>query len=401
MMAETKVSPTIAHLERELQAGNTDALSAFWDYIAQEGAPLIEETDNEEEVLLTFLWQSESESTENVYTLGGPAGWRLEEAQLTRLLDTDLYYRTLQTKLRSVAEYYVSPNDTFEDDWVARLANLQEDPLNRNFLVHPANPDKPATKDTTVAVLNYPGFEPNLYRAVRQHAPQGEITQHRLQSAVLENERSVWVYTPPGYSADSEPYRVLVLFDGFEYDKIVSAPTILDNLVADGKISPVVAVFVNANDRRNEEMRGTALFAKFAAEEVTAFVRQHYNVSTDPKHAAIGGCSNGGLMGMIVAMQNPNVYGNVLSQSGSFAWGYDGEPEWFMKQLEKAVSVHLNVYMDVGNCEQADVLESNYSIRDQLRQKGANVHFTEFKGGHDWVCWRETFADAVVALFGN
>lgn len=400
-MAEIKASPTLAHLEQQLQDGYAEALTAFWDYIAKEGAPLIEETENENEVLLTFLWQSETGADESVYMLGGPAGWKLEEAKLVQLLDSNVYYRTVRTPLRSVAEYYVSPYDTFGDDWSARLANLQEDPLNFHFLVHPANPDKPSTKDATTAVLVYPGFEPNLYRAVRQNAPQGEITQHRLQSEILENERSVWVYTPPGYAADGEPYSVLVLFDGFEYDKIVSAPTILDNLLADGKISPVVAVFVNANDRRNEEMRGTAMFAQFAAEEVTSFVREHYNVTTDPARSAIGGCSNGGLMGMIVAMQNPHVYGNVLAQSGAFAWGYDGEPEWFMHQLDKAEQVHLNVYMDVGTCEQPDIIEANLSIRDQLRQKGATVHFAEFKGGHDWVCWRETFADAVVALFGK
>lgn len=400
-MTDMMTSPTIAHLERELRAGNDDALHAFWDYVEKEGAPLIEEADNEEDVVITFLWRSDRAEEDSILVLGGPAGWNLEESKLVRLLGTDLYYRTLQTPIRLAAEYYISPQDTFGDDWEARLQNLQADPLNRALLIHPANPDKPATKDTAVAVLQYPGFEPNYYRAVRSDVSQGEVKQHRVRSTILENERSVWVYTPPGYRADGDPYDVLVLFDGFEYDKIVSVPTILDNLIADSKISPIVAVLVNANEHRNQEMRGTARFAQFAAEEVTPFVRGNYHVSTDPSRAIIGGCSNGGLMGMIVALNHPTLYGNVLSQSGAFSWGYEGEPEWFLERLARWEQVELNIYMDVGSYEKQDIVDANHTIRDLLIEKGTTVHFHQFKGGHDWVCWRETFADGLLTLIGK
>jgi enterochelin esterase-like enzyme len=400
-MTDTILSPTLAHLEKELRAGNEEALHAFWEYVASEGTPLLEATEKEDEVLLTFLWRSETEEEENVLMLGGPAGWNLEEAKLVRLLDTNVYYRTVRTPMRSVAEYYVSPHDTYGDDWGARLANLQEDPLNPNVLVHPANPDKPGSKDTPAAIVVYPGFEPNPYRAVRHEIEHGVIKEHRLKSEFLQNERSVWVYTPPGYAKDGEPYGVLVLFDGFEYDKIVMAPTVMDNLLADGKIPPMVAVFVNANERRKEEMRGGALFARFAAEEVMAMVREHYNVTSDPKQTVIGGCSNGGLMALIIALKNPDVFGNVLSQSGAFGWGCEGDPEWFMKQLQEAKQLDLNVYMDVGTCEQQDILQANHAIRDLLREKGATVHFSTFQGGHDWVCWRETFPNGLLALIGK
>jgi enterochelin esterase family protein len=40
-------------------------------------------------------------------------------------------------------------------------------------------------------------------------------------------------------------------------------------------------------------------------------------------------------------------------------------------------------------------------LRDVLRVKGYEVHFQEFAGGHDYLSWRGTLADGLIALMGD
>jgi enterochelin esterase-like enzyme len=63
--------------------------------------------------------------------------------------------------------------------------------------------------------------------------------------------RQMRVYTPPGYSVDRK-YPVLILLHGIggndrEWTQACHADNILDNLLAEGKIQPMVVVFPNDN----------------------------------------------------------------------------------------------------------------------------------------------------------
>jgi enterochelin esterase-like enzyme len=39
-------------------------------------------------------------------------------------------------------------------------------------------------------------------------------------------------------------------------------------------------------------------------------------------------------------------------------------------------------------------------MRTVLQAKGYSVHYAEYGGGHDWICWQGTLADGLMTLLG-
>jgi enterochelin esterase-like enzyme len=218
---------------------------------------------------------------------------------------------------------------------------------------------------------------------------------------MLKNKRRLWVYTPPGYSSDGEPYRLLVLFDGRQYIEATPTPTILDNMVADGSIPPIVAVMVGQVDRYNELFLNHT-FADFIAKELVPWVQQRYHVTAKPAQTIIGGLSLGGLAAAYTALQHPEVFGNVLSQSGSFQLRAEDEKS-LVRQFVLEEKRPIRFYLEAGLLETADspsLLDSNRQLRDILEAKGYEVHYSEYNGRHDHINWRGSLSQGLTSLFG-
>jgi hypothetical protein len=117
----------------------------------------------------------------------------------------------------------------------------------------------------------------------------------------LKNERDIAVYTPPGYERNGAPLGLLIVFDGEWYLTLVPTPTILDNMLADRKIPPLVAVFVD-NPSRSAELHCNPVFADFLANELVPWIRGRYAVSDDPARTTLTGSSAGGLASTCAAL---------------------------------------------------------------------------------------------------
>jgi enterochelin esterase family protein len=248
--------------------------------------------------------------------------------------------------------------------------------------------------------------QPNLQR------PKGQVMSYHFSSRILRNKRDVWVYTPPSYEWKKGPYPLLIVFDGQAYtSQLIPGPTILDNLIAKGKIPPLVAVFVSSIDQptRNRELPCHSRFISCLTQELIPWISRRYFVTKNPSQTIVAGSSYGGLAAAYAALCHPERFGNVLSQSGAFWWqpSSNSSKPWLAEQFEAVPSISVRFYLDVGDREtdstdgRMSMVDVNRYLRKTLEQKGCQVTYYEFKGGHDYACWRKTFAIGLMALLGD
>lgn len=255
-----------------------------------------------------------------------------------------------------------------------------------------------------------------MWTVVQPKVPTGRVQRDKFISKLLGNERPIWIYTPPGYSADKKPYGLLVLSDGGLYVNTAHVATTLDNLIAAGVIPPLVAVMVD-NPNRWRELSCNSAYADFLAQEIVPWARANYHATDRPEQTIIGGSSLGGLQAAFVGLRHPEVFGNVLSQSGAFDWKPDGEKEWewLNRQFAASPRLPLRFSFEAGLLEgtwwwrslpqrdpspQPPLLMVNRNLRDTLTSKGYRVHYTEFTGNHGLLNWRGTLASHLIALVG-
>jgi enterochelin esterase-like enzyme len=155
--------------------------------------------------------------------------------------------------------------------------------------------DKPAFADP-----------PAGFNARRENVPHGELTMVQYDSKTVGTRRQMLVYTPPGYSTDRK-YPVLYLLHGIggdetEWQRLCHPENILDNLLADGKIQPMVVVMPNGRAQVNDRAEGNVYasapaFANFENDllkDVIPTIESRYSVYTNRENRALAGLSMGG-----------------------------------------------------------------------------------------------------------
>jgi enterochelin esterase family protein len=429
--AQTLESPRLQALKTAVEGGSPTAIEAFWDEVRVKGAPLIEQHhERAPYVLVTFLWRDDN--TKQVFVsgqLGQLTGMRPADNLMSRLGDTSVWFRSYWLRSDARALYQLGVDIPATESGAATTPPaLHPDPLNPRRWEPPPIPGGPPTQRQSI--LELPTAPPQRWLVRDPRVPQGSMEQRTWKSTALGNERSIWIYRPAGYNSAARPYPLVVATDGFGYAFTQQVPLTLDNLIATKQIPPVIMVFVaNAptvpgkRPTRSVELTCNPSFAEFLATEIVPFARATYHATSDPLQTIIAGSSYGGLNAACTALHRPDVFGNVLSQSGSFWWrpAGDFEGEWATKQYAERPKANLRFYMNVGlleianpaskspdwqNEEDLNILDGpsmvvvNRHMRDVLKLKGYSVTYAEVAGGHNALNWQGTFGDGLIALLG-
>ncbi len=395
-------SPRVARLQREVRSGDRGAVDRFWKEIRKHGAPLVER-DSGDNSLVTFVWHGEPE-THNVVIFDGVAGFDAKD-RMEHLEGTNVWYKTYRVRNDARFAYNLSPNDSLQpldeikgDGIEKRLADFQIDPLNPRRCG--------ATFGAFSAAASYvelPGAPPQAWKKAAA-SQRGKVEASTFHSTILNNERDLWIYTPHGFSTNRGRYPLVVLFDGTRNVKWI--PEILDYLIAEKQIPPVVAAFVASpsSAARNLELPCHEPFADFLAKELVPMLRLKYSATSDPARTVAVGSSYGGLAAVFAGMRYPQIFGNVISLSGSFWWklGSQKAPEWLTTQLADSPKLALRFYLEVGLMESYPMqIAANRHMRDVLKGRGYTVGYEEYNGGHAFLNWSSGTANGLVFLLGD
>lgn len=236
----------------------------------------------------------------------------------------------------------------------------------------------------------------------RPNVPQGAFSPNQLiQSTHLGYTVQYRVYTPAGYDSLSN-LPVVYVTDGQEYanDQMGSMLIVLDNLIYDGAIPPIIAVFLDprnpynlSQNRRMQELPINPNYLRFVKEELVPRIDSIYRTNPLPSARAILGTSLGGINAAYFGIAAPETFGLIAIQSPAF---------WYRPQIltmyQDSARKPLRVSMTTGYI--FDGQNEARQLRDILRSKAYQLYYREVPQGHSWGQWRGLIDDALIYFFG-
>ncbi len=268
-----------------------------------------------------------------------------------------------------------------------------------------------------------------------RNVPHGAVATVTYYSAPLSRHRRMHVYTPPGYEAGTARYPVLYLLHGASdsddsWTSVGRAAVILDNLIADKRVAPMIVVMpAGHTNGPTPGVGGPApalTVAPGSPDEFTQdftgairpYVERHYRVLADRQHRAIAGLSMGGSQTLNIAVPHLNDFAYIgVFSSGLLGGGGRGRgagaapaaappPPFGAAWEQQHASILDNAAAKKGlrlvwfaTGKDDFLLDTSRSTVDLLKRHGFDVDYTETDGGHTWLNWRDYLAAFAPRLF--
>ena len=235
--------------------------------------------------------------------------------------------------------------------------------------------------------------------------PHGAVAQRYYYSKNLKQMRRLHVWTPAGYEKSAQKLPVLYLIHGggdndASWPGVGAAGWILDNLLAEGKMVPMIVVMPNGTIPVQNEVPP---FAEDMYSSIIPFIEANYNVIADKDHRAVAGLSMGGMETMEVAFSHPDDFAYVWVLSSSFQPGQDPAAESArLKVKENVAKMNRNfkkmVFTQGGP---TDIAYNNCkNTLQQLDKDGLKYDYMEnAQAGHSWTTWRADLQTLAPTLF--
>ena len=166
-----------------------------------------------------------------------------------------------------------------------------------------------------------------------RHVMSFKVISSALEGNILGDspERNVSVYLPPGYDDVKDRYPVIYLLGEYAtdhafwfggYDALLYNLTgVLDNLIINGKINPVIVVSPNnlniykGSWFTNSEISGN--WEDYNVNDIIKFIDNNFRTISRPESRGIAGWSMGGYGALKLAMKHPDIFSSVYSISGA------------------------------------------------------------------------------------
>lgn len=250
--------------------------------------------------------------------------------------------------------------------------------------------------------------------------PHGDLITLTYHSSAINAERQLFVWTPPGYRGQGKPLPVLYFYHGFgdtgrsaiDQGRIAQ---IMDNLLADGKIEPMLVVVPDTetdatgivaeafvpNERRKAFYPLNAQAAdRELMNDIIPLISQRFNVREDADGRALAGLSQGGYQALVSGMNHLESFGWLATFSGVTTTTVPdagvsarlNDPQAINKQLRNFTVVVGENDVVTGK----DIL----GLKQELEKQQIRFDYHEYPGlNHEMDVWRPAYAAFVQKLF--
>jgi enterochelin esterase family protein len=279
------------------------------------------------------------------------------------------------------------------------------------------DPNNPVTKPNLIYLGNavtVRGSAPQLWEA--RDVPHGAVHHHfytsKVVSGLVDGQSEYFVYTPPGYDPKrAEPYPVLYLLHGWSdmangWIEVGQANFIFDNLIAEGRVKPMLVVMplgygdmkfvISGEAIWNDDTavdRNVALFSQALLSEILPQVESVYHASKNREERAITGLSMGGLESLTIGLMHPEQFGWVGGFSSALG---HREKEELANLNAKTTALHL-LWIACGTDD--DLITPNRQFIAWLKTKDVPVTAIETPGMHNWMVWRDNLSHFAPLIF--
>lgn len=251
--------------------------------------------------------------------------------------------------------------------------------------------------------------------------PHGTVSKVWYHSPSLGMERRLSVYTPAGYEKGDNRYPVFYLLHGMGGDEnawleLGRAAQILDNMIAEGKVEPMIVVMTNGNaDLQAAPGESSLGFAPPTIQlpktmegsfethfpEVVEFIDSNYRTIPSKQNRAIAGLSMGGFHSLHISKEYPDMFDYVGLFSAAIMPDrkvkspiYDNMEGKLKIQFDKKPALY---WIAIGDKD--FLYEANKEYRKKLDENGYKYTYRESPDGHIWKNWRIYLTEFVPMLF--
>lgn len=210
---------------------------------------------------------------------------------------------------------------------------------------------------------------------IRDDVPQGKLFTHNSwpHSVVYPGTvRKIGVYIPNNIKAMDKNVPLMIVPDGFLHVGYMKLPTILDNMIHDNRLPPIVCIFLQAGyslEEGSEPMEERDLFppdyagnlhrymefdtlndsfTRHLLDEIIPFVEKEYELTftNDPSKRCVAGQSSAALQAFMCCFHRPDKFG--LAWVNSLSIGHFGGTILLPYIIRGAEKKKIRVYATAG-----------------------------------------------------
>jgi enterochelin esterase-like enzyme len=369
------MNPVIESLYR----GGAPDPEAVNNFVHQNQFPLVEPGR------VTFVYRGQAEE---VYLRRWIAG--LSTAQpLERLEGSDLWALTMELPRKSRFEYKFEVVANGEKHLVLDDLNgvVAHDPFGAN------------------SVCQGYGYERPGWTLHDPEARSGSLDRLKFASSAFQETRELEIYLPARFRRN-RTYPLLVVHDGLDYLRYADLKNVLDNLIHRLEIPAMIVALTQSPDRL-VEYTGDERHARFLCEDLLPAVSAKFPLLDDRNARGLVGASLGGVATLHAASRYPQTFGQLLLQSGSFAFSdlghhkkgpvFDPVVRFVNEYRNNPFAIAEKIYMSCGMYE--SLIYENRSLVPLLHDQGMQIFFEEARDAHNWENWRDRLRKGLSWLF--